>query len=64
MDNLQPATEAPYYVVTVQDGESARLGCATLEEAVVVKRSFVNYGKCQEVRIVSSEWLRDFGTAK
>lgn len=40
-----------YTVVIVQDGEIARLPCATLEEAQLVRRSFVNYGKCQEVRI-------------
>ncbi len=40
-----------YTVVIVQDGETARLDCSTLEEAQEVRRSFVNYGKCQEVRI-------------
>ena len=40
-----------YTVVILQDSEYARLECATLEEAQGVKRSFVNYGKCQEVTI-------------
>jgi len=40
-----------YTVVILQDNEYARLECATLEEAQRVHRSFVNYGKCQEVKI-------------
>ena len=44
-----------YTVVIVQDGETARLDCSTLEEAQEVRRSFVNYGKCQEVRIEIEE---------
>lgn len=43
--------QAPYTVVIVQDGDRARLSCATLEEAIMVKRSFVNYGRYQEVSI-------------
>ena len=42
-------------VVILQDGETARLACATLEEAQRVRQSFVNYGKCQEVRIEVEE---------
>lgn len=38
-------------VVIVQDGETARLPCASYEEAVRVRQSFVNYGKCQSVEI-------------
>jgi hypothetical protein len=38
-------------VVIVQDGETARLKCATLEEAQQIRQSFVNYGKCQEITI-------------
>lgn len=56
--------EAPYTVVVLQDSETARLDCSTLDEAFEVKRSFLNYGKCQDVRIESSEWLRDFGPVK
>ena len=41
----------PYIVVIVQNGEVARLACATLEEAQQVRQSFINYGKCQEVYI-------------
>ena len=44
-----------YQVVIVQDGEVARLDCETLEEAQNVRRSFVNYGKCQEVTIEEIE---------
>lgn len=40
-----------YTVVILQDGEYARLACDTLEEAQLVRRSFVNYGKCQEIVI-------------
>lgn len=40
-----------YTVVILQDNEYARPGCATLEEAQRVQRSFVNYGKCQKVTI-------------
>lgn len=40
-----------YTVVILQDGEYARLECATWEEAVQVHRSFINYGKCQSVTI-------------
>lgn len=44
-----------YKVVILQDGECARLECATLEEAIQVRQSFINYGKCQEVRIEVEE---------
>ena len=50
-----------YVVVILQDNEYARLECDTLEEAQLVQRSFVNYGKCQEVRIAKIE--QDFGIA-
>ena len=40
-----------YTVVIVQDGDTARLECETFEEALDVRRSFVNYGKCQEITI-------------
>ena len=40
-----------YSVVIKQNDEFARLDCETLEEALNVKRSFINYGKCQEVTI-------------
>lgn len=40
-----------YIVVIEQDGGTARLECATLEEAQQVRQSFVNYGKCQSVTI-------------
>lgn len=43
-----------YVVVILQDGEYARLECETLKEAQLVRQSFVNYGKCQEVTIVQS----------
>jgi hypothetical protein len=44
-----------YQVVIIQDGETARLDCETLEEAQMVRRSFVNYGKCQSVTIEEVE---------
>lgn len=40
-----------YQVVIKQDGETAVLLCKTLDEAWSVRRSFVNYGKCQSVTI-------------
>jgi hypothetical protein len=40
-----------YAVIIVQDGQEARLTCDTLEEALQVRRSFENYGRCQEIRI-------------
>ena len=40
-----------YQVVIVQDNDIARLDCDNLEEAKLVQRSFVNYGKCQSVTI-------------
>ena len=46
--------QASYTVVIVQDGDRARLSCATLEEAIMVKRSFENYGRYQEVSIEHS----------
>ncbi len=44
-----------YTVVILQDGKTARLACATLEEATQVRQSFINYGKCQEVLIEIKE---------
>lgn len=44
-----------YTVVILQDNEYARLKCATLEEAIRVKISFENYGKCQSVEIEMKE---------
>ena len=44
-----------YTVVILQDGETAQLECTTLEEAQLVRQSFVNYGKCQEVIIEQSQ---------
>jgi hypothetical protein len=40
-----------YFVIIEQDGDSACLECDSLEEAQMVRRSFVNYGKCSDVRI-------------
>ena len=40
-----------YIVVIKQEGETARLECATLEEAQKVKVSFENYGKCENITI-------------
>jgi hypothetical protein len=40
-----------YFVIIEQAGEQARLECDSLEEAQMVRRSFVNYGKCSDVRI-------------
>ena len=42
---------APYTVVINHEGETARLDCETLEEAQQVRRSFVNYGRYQEITI-------------
>lgn len=44
-----------YTVVILQNDEYARLECETLEEAQRVQRSFVNYGKCQEITIEKNE---------
>lgn len=40
-----------YTVIIFQDDGIARLVCASLNEAHEVRRSFINYGKCQDVRI-------------
>ena len=40
-----------YTVVILKDGETARLECATFEEAQSVRQSFINYGGCQEIVI-------------
>ena len=48
---LTQTADMTYIVVIEQDGDTARLECATLEEAEQVKRSFINYGKCQSVSI-------------
>lgn len=40
-----------YTVVIQQDGEWARLECKSYEEALSVKISFENYGRCQVVEI-------------
>lgn len=44
-----------YTVVVVQEGDTAHLECETYEEALNVKWSFVNYGKCQEITIEVKE---------
>ena len=44
-----------YTVVIVQDNEYARINCVSLEEAIRVKISFENYGKCQLVEIEMKE---------
>ena len=44
-----------YTVVIEQDGEQARLDCETYEEAVRVKVSFENYGKCQSIEIETKD---------
>lgn len=40
-----------YTVVIQHCNEVARLSCSTLEEAIQVKQSFINYGKYQSVEI-------------
>lgn len=40
-----------FTVVITHDGEQARLECDTLAEAQMLRQSFVNYGKYQEVEI-------------
>ena len=52
-----------YTVVIQQDGDTARLPCASYEEAVQVRQSFVNWGRCQSVEIEvndPAEW-QDIG---
>lgn len=44
-----------YFVIVEQDGNTARLECKTLEEAQMIHRSFLNYGKCSDVRIEVAE---------
>jgi len=48
-----------FTVVILQDDDTARLGCSTLEEAERVKQSFINYGKCQNVTIEASSDTSD-----
>lgn len=43
-----------YIVVIEQDGETARLICETLEEAQMVRTSFLHYGKFEDIRIEKS----------
>ena len=40
-----------YIVVIEQAGEQARLECRSLEEAEIVRQSFENYGRCNDIRI-------------
>jgi hypothetical protein len=40
-----------YVVVIKQNDDFAKLYCESWEEAMSVKISFVNYGKCQSVEI-------------
>ena len=47
--------EMIYYVVIEHEGDTARLECASLEEAVRVRRSFVNWGGYQSVEILSKD---------
>lgn len=47
--------EISYYVVIEHEGDTARLECASLEEAKQVRRSFVNWGGYQSVRIDSKD---------
>ena len=44
-----------YTVVILQDGETARLKCDTLEEAQMVRTSFLNYGKFESITIEVAE---------
>lgn len=46
---------APFYVVIRHDGETARLECADMKEAMLVRQSFINYGKYQNqgIEIIS-----------
>lgn len=44
-----------YIVIIEQDGETAYLACETLEEAQMVCKSFINYGKCSNVSIERQE---------
>lgn len=44
-----------YIVIITQDGEKAFLHCKTFQEAIDVRRSFINYGKCQSVIIQENE---------
>jgi len=50
-----------YFVIVEQDGDTARLECETLEEAQKVRRSFVNYGKCSDIRIEVNKIKEHFG---
>jgi hypothetical protein len=40
-----------YYVIIIQEDQMAKLECHSYDEAVKVKQSFINYGKCQSVTI-------------
>lgn len=46
-----PTHAGPYFVVIMQDGETACLACETLKEAEMVRVSFLNYGKFEAVII-------------
>lgn len=47
--------EISYYVVIEHQGDTARLECDSLEEAVRVRQSFVNWGGYQSVEIDSKD---------
>ena len=44
-----------YKVIILQDNDIAVLDCDTLSEAEQVKQSFINYGKCDSVKIMVLE---------
>ena len=48
--------QATYTVVIHHQGETARLDCASYEEALNVRRAFITYGKYQdEIEIIANE---------
>ena len=41
-----------YYVQITQNNDRALLKCNDINEALMVQKSFINYGKCDEVIIL------------
>jgi len=42
-----------WFVVIQQDDDQAVLECDTVDEAILLRQSFLNYGKYQSVEIVN-----------
>lgn len=48
---MEKQPETSYVVIIEQDGDVAQLACESLEEARMVRTSFMHYGKYSDIRI-------------